>query len=94
MKSSSCYQYEMAIVSPILQIRNRRVSELATRVAFLRQSTKTDAVLAALEHELDRLEAGMSLAERLKPLQARFAARPPTGLKADKAFYDDLSGDP
>ena len=57
MKSSSCYQYEMAIVSPILQIRNRRVSELATRVAFLRQSTKTDAVLAALEHELDRLEA-------------------------------------
>jgi len=39
------------------------------------------------------LEAGKTLAERLKPLQARFAARPLTGLKADKAFYDDLSSD-
>ena len=93
MKPGACYQYAMTSEAPILQIRNRRVSELAARLAAIRQSTKTEAVLTALEHELERLEAGKSLAERLKPLQARFAALPPTGLKADKAFYDDLSDD-
>jgi antitoxin VapB len=79
--------------SPILQIRNRRVSELAARLAAMKQSTKTEAVLTALEHDLERMEAGKSLAQRLKPLQAQFAALPPTELKADKAFYDDLSDD-
>jgi antitoxin VapB len=33
------------------------------------------------------------LRERLRPIQARVMARPPTGLEADKAFYDSLSGD-
>jgi len=84
----------MAADPAILQIRNRRVRELVTRVAALRQTSKTDAVRLALQHELERLEADMSLAERLKPLQARFAAKASTGLKADKAFYEDLSGDP
>ena len=87
------YQYSMTTGGAILQIRNRRVSELAARLAAIRHSTKTEAVRVALEHELERAEAGMTLAERLKPLQARFAARPSTGLKADKAFFDDLSGD-
>ena len=32
------------------------------------------------------------LRERLRPLQARVSARRPTGLEADKAFYDDLNG--
>ena len=77
----------------ILQIRSTRVRELATRLAAIRRSTKTEAVLTALEHELERVEASKTLAERLKPIQARVAARPLTGLKADKAFYDDLSGD-
>lgn len=37
-----------------------------------------------------------SLAEfwaRIKPIQDYIASFPRTGLKADKAFYDELSGD-
>jgi antitoxin VapB len=33
------------------------------------------------------------LIERFRPLQERIAARPSTGLEADKAFFDELSGD-
>jgi antitoxin VapB len=76
-----------------LQIRNRRVVELAAKLAAVRRSTKTNAVLTALENELARIEGEKSLAERLKPIQERIAAVPLTGLEADKDFYDDLSGD-
>jgi antitoxin VapB len=85
-------QYMKAAPS-MLQIRNRRVVELAARLAATRHSTKTEAVLTALENELARIEGGKSLKERLKPLQDRIAAVPRTGLEADKDFYDDLSGD-
>ena len=77
----------------MLQIRSRRVVELAAKLAATRRTTKTEAVLHALENELARVEGEKSLAERLKPLQDRVMSRPPTGLEADKAFYDDLNGD-
>jgi antitoxin VapB len=83
----------MKTAASVLQIRNRSVVELAAKLAAVRGSTKTDAVLSALENELARIERGKSLAERLKPLQERIAALPHTGLEADKDFYDDLSGD-
>ena len=78
----------------MLQIRNRRVVELAAKLAATRRSTKTEAVLRALENELARVEGEKSLAERLRPIQERLARRPATGLEADKRFYDDLSGEP
>ena len=54
---------------------------------------KTDAVKLALENELRRLDEALPLRERLRPLQDRILARPVTGLEADKAFYDELSGE-
>jgi len=57
-----------------------------------RHSTKTEAVLTALENKLARIEGEKSLPGRLKPLQARIAKWPSAGLKADKTFFDDLSG--
>jgi antitoxin VapB len=78
----------------VLQIRNRRVVELAAKLAATRHTTKTDAILRALENELARVESEKSLTERLKPLRERLAALPRTGLKADKDFYDELSGEP
>jgi antitoxin VapB len=83
----------MKSVSSMPQIRNRRVVELAAKLAAVRHSTKTDAVLTALENELARIEREKSLAERIKPIQQRIAAVPLTGLEADKDFFDDLSGD-
>jgi antitoxin VapB len=83
----------MKTQASMLQIRSRRVVELAAKLAAVRRSTKIESVLTALENELARVEQGKSLAERLKPLQDRIAAVPRTGLEADKDFYDDLSGD-
>ena len=78
----------------MLQIRNERVVKLAARLAEIRHTTKTEAVLRALENELARIEDSRTLAERLRPLQDRVAQWPSTGLEADKAFYDELSGEP
>jgi antitoxin VapB len=89
----SLYSIHMKTEASMLQIRNRRVVELAAKLAAVRHSTKTDAVLSALENELARIEGEKSLAERIKPLQERVAKWPSTGLKADKAFFDELSGE-
>ena len=43
--------------------------------------------------EQDGLER-TPLRERLRDLQLRLSKYPRTGLNADKAFYDDLCGDP
>jgi antitoxin VapB len=77
----------------MLQIRDERVNALAQKLAMIRRSTKTDAVRQALENELARVEGAKTLAERLRPIRERIAKRPPTGLEADKAFYDALSGE-
>ena len=77
----------------MLQIRNRRVVELAAKLAAARHSTKTDAVLSALENELARVEEQEHARGANTAHQDRVMSRPATGLEADKAFYDDLSGD-
>ena len=76
-----------------LNIRSEEVNRLAERLAARVHSNKTEAVKMALENELRRLDVSEPLRERLRPLQERVLARPPTGLEADKAFYDDLSGE-
>jgi len=45
-----------------------------------------------LENELRRLDEAVPLRNRLRPLQQRVLSRPATGLEADKAFYDEFSG--
>jgi len=77
-----------------LNIRNEVVNKLAEKLAARRHMNKTDAVRTALENELRRLDEATPLRERLRPLQNRVLRRPATGLEADKAFYDELSGNP
>jgi antitoxin VapB len=76
-----------------LNIRSAAVNQLAERLAARTRMNKTDAVRMALEHELHRLDQAVPLRERLRSLQERVLKRPATGLEADKAFYDELSGD-
>jgi len=76
-----------------LNIRNEDVNQLAEKLAKVKRTTKTEAVRLALEAELRRATQAVPLRERLRPLQQRIMARPSTGLEADKAFYDELSGD-
>jgi antitoxin VapB len=77
-----------------LNIRNDAVNRLAAKLAARKRVTKTDAVRLALENELRRLDEAVPLRERLRSIQARVLGRPATGLPADKAFYDELSGTP
>ena len=76
-----------------LNIRSEDVNQLAEKLATRTKANKTEAVKRALENELQRLDEAVPLRERLRPLQDRIMARPSTGLEADKAFYDALSGD-
>jgi len=76
-----------------LNIRSAAVNRLAEQLAARTRKNKTDAVRMALEHELHRLDQAVPLRERLRSLQERVLKRPATGLEADKAFYDELSGD-
>ena len=76
-----------------LNIRNAAASHLAEALAPRIGTNKTEAVARALRNELQRIDDATPLQERLKPIQARVMSRPATGMEADKAFYDDLSGD-
>lgn len=76
-----------------LNIRSRRVNELADELAARRRVSKTEAVRIALENELGRSEAAVPLREKIRRLQERVAAYPDTGLEADKALFDELSRD-
>jgi len=76
-----------------LNIRSEIVSQLAERLAARKGMNKTDAVRTALENELRRLDEAMPLRDRLRSLQERVLSRPATGQEADKASYDELSGD-
>ena len=76
-----------------LNIRNEQVNQLAEKLAAQKRVNKTEAVRIALENELRRVSEALPLWERLKPLRERIAAYPDSGLAADKAFFDDLSGD-
>ena len=75
-----------------LNIRSEQVNQLAQTLAERTRVSKTDAVKAALENELRRLDQKTPLREQLRRLQARVLARPATGHEADKVFYDELSG--
>ena len=76
-----------------LNIRSEAVNQLAETLANRMATSKTDAVARALRNELQRLDDAIPLRERLRPIQNRVLSRPATGLEADKAFYDELSGD-
>jgi antitoxin VapB len=53
-----------------------------------------NAIRDACEKELRREVAKVPLWDRLQPLIDKVRARPKTGLRADKRFFDDLSGQP
>jgi len=76
-----------------LSIRDELTDRLVRKLAKRKGLGLTEAVRLAVENELRREEEAVPLRERLRPLQHRIAARPATGLEADKAFYDELSDD-
>jgi antitoxin VapB len=81
-----------------LFIKDPATTALVTRLARQRGMTKTEAVRRAVEAELARGEshdpaaATQSAKEYLDAFYARYPIPRPSGRKADKAFFVDLSG--
>ena len=72
-------------------ISDPATDEAVRRLAKVKNKTLTETVREAVENEYSRT---VPFAERLKPIQERLRAlRKPGGLPADKAFYDELSGE-
>jgi antitoxin VapB len=75
-------------------IRDEATDKAVRRLAKLKRKTLTETVREAVEHEYERIRSEIPLIERLKPIQDQFASlSKPGGLPADKAFFDELSGD-
>ncbi|GAA4216630.1 type II toxin-antitoxin system VapB family antitoxin [Sphingomonas endophytica] len=74
-----------------LYIKDEEANALAARLANRRGISKTMAVKLALQHELARDEVHIPLRERLAAWRKTQPIGEPTGLVADKAFYDSLS---
>jgi antitoxin VapB len=74
-------------------VRDKATDVAVRRLAKLKGKSLTATIRDAVEHEYER-ECKKPLAERLKPIKDRLAAlSKPGGLPADKAFYDELSGE-
>ena len=77
-----------------LYIKDTEVDALARELAAAKNLNKTEAVREALKHELERQRGKPSvvdLAVRFsRDLRAR--GKPKRGRKADKRFFDELSG--
>ena len=78
-----------------LYVKDSEANALAERLASDRNLTKTAAVKLALVHELERPPASPPGRDDVKTVLERFwrtsRLGEPTGLVANKAFYDSLS---
>jgi antitoxin VapB len=76
-----------------LYIKDDAIAALVAQLAKLRGVSKQDAVKLAVVAELERAAEATPLRERFARLRAEHPLPPATGRAADKAFFDDLSGD-
>ena len=75
-------------------VKDEATDKAVRRLAKLKRKTLTATIREAVEHEYERVRPEIPLIERLKPLQDELRSlSKPGGLPADKAFYDELSGD-
>ena len=76
-----------------LVIEDDATAELVTRLAELRGISTQDAVKLAVRAELDRVAEARPLRERFAALREAHPLPSATGEVADKAFFDELSGE-
>jgi len=76
-------------------IRDPATDSAVRRLANLKGKTLTETVREAVEREYALLSETPPLIDRLQSIQAQFQAlKQPGGRPADKAFFDELSGQP
>jgi antitoxin VapB len=76
-----------------LYIKDDGVAQLVAKLAKLHGVSKQEAVRLAVEAELNRAAEAIPLRERFAALRRAHPLPPPTGHVADKAFFDELSGE-
>jgi antitoxin VapB len=76
-----------------LYIKDDATAELVGELAKRRGISKQDAVRLAVSAELKREDEKVSLRERVEKLWKEHPLPPKTGEVADKAFFDELSGE-
>jgi len=82
------------VYSMAFHVKDPATDQSVRRLARLKGKSLTATIREAVEHEYQREIARIPLIERLRPIQDSFAAQSrPGGQPADKAFFDQLSGD-
>lgn len=76
-----------------LYIKDDVTAGLVARLARIRGVSKQNAVRLAVQAELDRMASAIPLRERIAAWRKQHPMPPPTGEQADKAFFDELSGE-
>ncbi len=79
-----------------IYLKDETTSKAVRKLAKLRGTTLTEAVRTAVAAALAaeaKSSRSKKVLDELAELRAEFAKRPNTGLKADKSFFDELSGD-
>jgi antitoxin VapB len=74
-------------------IKDPATDRIIRQLAKAKGKSILDSSREACENELKREYEKVPLWERLQPLVRRVAQAPKTGQRADKAFFDALSGD-
>ncbi len=74
-------------------IKDPETDRIIRELARVKGKPILDCIREACENELERERVKIPLWERLQPLVKRVASAPKTGRRADKAFFDELSGD-
>lgn len=77
-----------------LYIKDDKTAALVAQLAKQRGISKQEAVRLAVQSELRRMAAAIPLRERIAAWRREHPMPPATGQKADKSFFDDLSGEP
>ena len=75
-------------------VKDDETDALVRKLAKRERIGLTEAVKRAVSAELKRGKGEeVPLRERVRKIQDDLAKYPKTGLKADKAFFDEMSGD-
>jgi antitoxin VapB len=73
-------------------VRDPETDALVRELAKQEGVGVTEAVKRAVREKLRSLEQKIPLREQVRKIQDEIAKYPKTGLKADKAFFDEMSG--
>lgn len=72
-------------------VRDRETDTVVREVARMRGEGLTETIRAVFGEELARRKAETPFEEKLRRIQQKVLSHPPTGLEADKTFYDSLN---